>query len=85
MTVTHNDVRFSAGDRRSLPAKNAHDAAHDFPYAGSHGSQYAADGSVTRGPAPRSLTLADVSVRDDGKVLLRPWQGADFRTATAAS
>jgi Rieske Fe-S protein len=50
-----------------------------------HGSQYAADGSVTRGPAPRSLTLADVSVRDDGKVLLRPWQGADFRTAAAAS
>ena len=47
-----------------------------------HGSQYAADGSVTRGPAPRSLGLAEVSVREaDGKVLLRPWQQSDFRAA----
>lgn len=43
-----------------------------------HGSRYAADGSVTRGPAPRSLGLARVQPRD-GVLVMTPWDGDDFR------
>ena len=45
-----------------------------------HGSMYNMDGAVTRGPAPRSLSLAEVSLSDDGVVLLAPWSKPDFRT-----
>jgi len=44
-----------------------------------HGSQYAADGHVVRGPAPRPLALAHVS-DENGKILLGPWTETDFRT-----
>jgi cytochrome b6-f complex iron-sulfur subunit len=44
-----------------------------------HGSQYDNTGKVVRGPAPRSLALAHVSVEDD-KVNLIPWTETDFRT-----
>jgi len=44
-----------------------------------HGSQYAADGHVIRGPAPRPLALAHVSDAD-GKIQLAPWTETDFRT-----
>mmetsp|Transcript_103158 Transcript_103158/g.295973 ORF Transcript_103158/g.295973 Transcript_103158/m.295973 type:complete len:203 (+) Transcript_103158:148-756(+) len=46
-----------------------------------HGSQYAADGTVTRGPAPRALGLAKVVVLDDGKVAFTKWVGEDPRKA----
>jgi len=45
-----------------------------------HGSRYSADGKVLRGPAPRALSLASVTVRpEDGKVVMAPWVGSDFR------
>ena len=44
-----------------------------------HGSEYAADGAVLRGPAPKPLVLARVSTDDAGHILLEPWQGPDFR------
>ena len=44
-----------------------------------HGSQYDNTGKVVRGPAPRSLALAHVSVEDD-KVNLTTWTETDFRT-----
>lgn len=44
-----------------------------------HGSQYAADGHVVRGPAPRPLALAHVA-EDNGKITLSPWTETDFRT-----
>jgi len=44
-----------------------------------HGSQYAPDGHVIRGPAPRPLALAHVS-DSDGKILFSPWTETDFRT-----
>jgi cytochrome b6-f complex iron-sulfur subunit len=44
-----------------------------------HGSQYAADGHVVRGPAPRPLALAHV-IDNGGKVELSPWTETDFRT-----
>lgn len=44
-----------------------------------HGSQYAPDGHVIRGPAPRPLALAHVS-DDSGKILLSSWTETDFRT-----
>ncbi|NJK62603.1 MAG: cytochrome b6-f complex iron-sulfur subunit [Synechococcaceae cyanobacterium SM2_3_1] len=43
-----------------------------------HGSQYAPNGKVTRGPAPRSLELAEVTVTDD-EVRFSPWEEPDFR------
>jgi cytochrome b6-f complex iron-sulfur subunit len=47
-----------------------------------HGSRYSADGRVLRGPAPRALALASVTVREtDGKVVMAPWTGPDFRLA----
>lgn len=43
-----------------------------------HGSQYAPDGKVTRGPAPRSLEL--VAAAEDGENLrFSSWEGEDFR------
>eukprot|EP00465_Bigelowiella_longifila_P000090 CAMPEP_0185251312 /NCGR_PEP_ID=MMETSP1359-20130426/719_1 /TAXON_ID=552665 /ORGANISM="Bigelowiella longifila, Strain CCMP242" /LENGTH=252 /DNA_ID=CAMNT_0027833145 /DNA_START=8 /DNA_END=766 /DNA_ORIENTATION=+ len=44
-----------------------------------HGSQYAPDGHVVRGPAPRPLALAHI-MDDNGKILLSPWTETDFRT-----
>jgi len=45
-----------------------------------HGSRYSGDGKVLRGPAPRALSLASVTVREDGKVVMAPWVGPDFRS-----
>ena len=48
-----------------------------------HGSQYRADGRVTRGPAPNPLALAKVEPREsDGVLMLSPWEGADPRQET---
>lgn len=44
-----------------------------------HGSAYASDGTVTRGPAPRALGLAKVAQDDNGNVVLSAWEGDDFR------
>ena len=45
-----------------------------------HGSKYAADGTVTRGPAPTSLRLAKVSAREtDGVLIMSAWEGGDPR------
>ncbi|KAL1507139.1 hypothetical protein AB1Y20_007992 [Prymnesium parvum] len=45
-----------------------------------HGSRYAADGTVLRGPAPRPLRLAKVEARDgDGKLFMSAWTDPDFR------
>ncbi|XHU95230.1 MAG: cytochrome b6-f complex iron-sulfur subunit [cyanobacterium endosymbiont of Rhopalodia gibba] len=45
-----------------------------------HGSQYDAQGKVTRGPAPLSLMLAHVNVDDNDKVVFSTWTETDFRT-----
>jgi cytochrome b6-f complex iron-sulfur subunit len=45
-----------------------------------HGSQYAPNGSVVRGPAPLPLALAHVDASDDGKIVFSPWTENDFRT-----
>ena len=45
-----------------------------------HGSQYAPDGAVVRGPAPLPLALAHCDVAEDGKILFSPWTEDDFRT-----
>ena len=43
-----------------------------------HGSQYRADGQVSRGPAPRRLTLARVEPREaDGVLMMTPWEGPE--------
>ena len=47
-----------------------------------HGSQYAPDGSVVRGPAPLPLALAHCDVAEDGKILFSPWTEDDFRTGS---
>ena len=44
-----------------------------------HGSQYNFEGKVIRGPAPLSLALAHLDIKDD-KVVLSPWTEEDFRT-----
>jgi cytochrome b6-f complex iron-sulfur subunit len=44
-----------------------------------HGSQYAADGGLLKGPAPQPLALAKAEVKDD-KILFSPWVGDDFRS-----
>ena len=46
-----------------------------------HGSNYAADGAVTRGPAPRSLGIAKVTEDEKGLVVMSAWEGADPRAA----
>jgi len=45
-----------------------------------HGSQYAPDGHVVRGPAPLPLALAHCDTGDDGKIMFSPWTETDFRT-----
>jgi len=45
-----------------------------------HGSQYAPDGHVVRGPAPLPLALAHCDVDAEGKVVFSPWNEVDFRT-----
>jgi cytochrome b6-f complex iron-sulfur subunit len=45
-----------------------------------HGSQYAPDGSVVRGPAPLPLALAHCEVSEDDNILFSPWVEDDFRT-----
>ena len=47
-----------------------------------HGSEYAASGEVTRGPAPRALALARLSTRDDGVLEMSAWTEPDFRQAS---
>tara|TARA_Y100000992_G_scaffold115389_1_gene75527 strand:- start:3647 stop:4243 length:597 start_codon:yes stop_codon:yes gene_type:complete len=44
-----------------------------------HGSQYNSEGKVVRGPAPKSLALAQVNVQDN-TVYLSTWKKTDFRT-----
>jgi len=44
-----------------------------------HGSQYAPDGHVVRGPAPLPLALAHTEVKE-GKIFFTPWTEEDFRT-----
>merc|ERR1719310_2115586 len=45
-----------------------------------HGSQYAPDGHVVRGPAPLPLALAHCDTAEDGKITFSPWTEDDFRT-----
>lgn len=45
-----------------------------------HGSQYASDGSLVRGPAPLPLELAHVDTDGNGKIVLISWTEEDFRT-----
>ena len=45
-----------------------------------HGSKYSREGSVTRGPAPRSLKLARVEVGADGNLQMGEWLDVDFRS-----
>lgn len=44
-----------------------------------HGSQYNSQGKVIRGPAPKSLSLAELEINDN-KVILKEWKKNDFRT-----
>jgi cytochrome b6-f complex iron-sulfur subunit len=44
-----------------------------------HGSQYAADGGLLKGPAPLPLPLVKASVKDD-KIVFSAWVGDDFRS-----
>lgn len=44
-----------------------------------HGSEYDDQGTVLKGPAPRSLALAHVEVTDDQQVRIVPWIEEDFR------
>ena len=43
-----------------------------------HGSQYNSQGKVIRGPAPKSLSLAELEINDN-KVILKEWKKNDFR------
>lgn len=47
-----------------------------------HGSEYASDGTVTRGPAPRALGLAALTTRDDGVLVMSAWAEPDFRVGS---
>lgn len=44
-----------------------------------HGSLYAPDGSVVRGPAPLPLKIVQVNVSDNS-ILISPWTATDPRT-----
>ena len=48
-----------------------------------HGSQYAPNGKVVRGPAPLPLALAHTDVKEGVDVNLVPWTETDFRTGEA--
>ena len=45
-----------------------------------HGSQYAPDGMVVRGPAPLPLALERCEEDENGNVVLKSWKETDFRT-----
>merc|ERR1719444_637117 len=45
-----------------------------------HGSQYAPDGHVVRGPAPLPLALAHRTTDDAGILTFSTWDETDFRT-----
>lgn len=45
-----------------------------------HGSQYAPDGHVVRGPAPLPLALAHCETDAEGKIIFSTWSETDFRT-----
>jgi cytochrome b6-f complex iron-sulfur subunit len=45
-----------------------------------HGSQYAPDGHVVRGPAPLPLALAHLTVDEADTIIFSPWTETDFRT-----
>lgn len=46
-----------------------------------HGSQYAPDGAVVRGPAPLPLALAHCDIDEaSDKILFSTWTETDFRT-----
>lgn len=45
-----------------------------------HGSQYAPDGHVVRGPAPLPLALAHCDTGEGGNILFSTWIEEDFRT-----
>ncbi len=45
-----------------------------------HGSLYAPDGTVVRGPAPLPLKIVHVAVMDNGSILISPWTEIDPRT-----
>ncbi|MBF2076556.1 MAG: cytochrome b6-f complex iron-sulfur subunit [Synechococcales cyanobacterium C42_A2020_086] len=45
-----------------------------------HGSLYAPDGTVIRGPAPLPLKIVHVAVMDNGGILISPWTETDPRT-----
>mmetsp|Transcript_67968 Transcript_67968/g.150704 ORF Transcript_67968/g.150704 Transcript_67968/m.150704 type:complete len:229 (-) Transcript_67968:34-720(-) len=47
-----------------------------------HGSQYDENGSVLKGPAPKSLALAHVELNEKQQVRLLPWTEEDFRDGT---
>jgi cytochrome b6-f complex iron-sulfur subunit len=47
-----------------------------------HGSQYAPDGHVVRGPAPLPLALAHCDVNPEGKIVFSTWSETDFRTGS---
>lgn len=48
-----------------------------------HGSQYAPNGAVVRGPAPLPLALERCEEDENGRVVLRSWKETDFRTDDA--
>ncbi|MGG6297027.1 cytochrome b6-f complex iron-sulfur subunit [Leptolyngbya sp. AN02str] len=45
-----------------------------------HGSLYAPDGTVVRGPAPLPLKIVHIKVMDNSSILISPWTETDPRT-----
>lgn len=48
-----------------------------------HGSQYAPNGAVVRGPAPLPLALEHVEFDESDNIVLKSWKETDFRTNQA--
>merc|ERR1712070_680137 len=48
-----------------------------------HGSQYDPNGKVVRGPAPLSLAISHVTIKDNDDIVFTPWTEEDFRTGQA--